>query len=85
LPWRIERWLGPLKTFKLEVQTMKRREELKSMLEEMMKAVEEMPPGGDLEKLFEEKMAGVKTKAFEQAIERRREVAERGDFSPSGV
>jgi len=64
---------------------MKRREELKSMLEEMMKAVEEMAPGGDLEKLFEEKMGGIKAKAFEQALERRSQAAERGDFPPSGV
>jgi hypothetical protein len=69
----------------LEVQTMKSRDELKSMMEEMLKAVEEMPPGGDLERLFEEKMAGVKTKAFEQALERRSQAAERGDFPPSGL
>ena len=64
---------------------MENRDELKSMLEEMLKAVEEMPPGGDLEMLFEQKMGGVKAKAFEKALERRRQAAERGDFPPSGV
>jgi hypothetical protein len=55
------------------------------MLEEMLKAVEEMAPGGDLEKLFEEKMGGIKSRALEQALQRRCQAAARGDFPPSGV
>ena len=64
---------------------MEERDDLKRMLEEMLKAVEEMPPGADLEKLFEEKMGGIKLKALEQALERRRQAAGRGDFPPSDV
>ena len=64
---------------------MGKREELKGMLEEMMKAVEAMPPGGDLEQLFEEKMGRIKSKAFEQVLECRRQTAEQGDFPPSGL
>jgi hypothetical protein len=70
---------------KMEVQAMKERDELKSMLEEMMKAVEQMPPGGDLEMLFEEKMGRIKTQAFEKVLKRRRQAAESGDFPPSGM
>jgi len=64
---------------------MKERDELKSMLEEMMKAVETMAPGGDLEMLFEEKMGRIKTKALESVLKRRRQAAEQGDFPPSGM
>ena len=64
---------------------MENREQWNAMIEEMMEAVESMPPGGDLEMLFEGKMRGIKTKVFEEVLERRRQAAEQGDFPPSGV
>ena len=64
---------------------MESRQEWNAMIEEMMKAVESMPPGGDLEMLFEKKMGGIKTKVFEEVLERRRQAAEQGDFPPSGL
>ena len=60
--------------------------EVKRRLEELMRKVEMMERGGDLEKLLEEEVAVLKKELYETALRtRQNQSAEQADFSPSGM
>jgi hypothetical protein len=64
---------------------MAAKNSLKSRLEALMKRVEEMEAGGDLEGLLERETAELKQAVYASAIERRQQAADRADFPPSAL